>query len=445
MSWRPSVLCPVDFSDSSRVALRYAIAIASHFGATVTLVTVNDPILAESADLKLGSDWLTKQCLTELQSEVAKTFAGRALENVEIRYEIATGTPAPEILRVARERQSDLIVMSSRGLSGVRKLFFGATTERVLRETSVPVLVTPPSGAAPFTLEEMAAEIRRVLVPVDLVDVANAVRCGWRRASPRPWARPCSFFMSSNPSGCPCRCRCRCRTSTSSGARRRISALAEAAAKIGSGVKVEALTAFGDSAEEIAKIAADRQVGLLVMGLHASPLTGARMGSVTYRVLCLAHTLVLALPPVPAEAFASLIRRVEHHRCPTSPPRSPPTTSSRSPRASGWTRCRTRSAPGASLATLYDKAPGAPRVRYIQPPVIVDGEALGEPVIGDFRVRVKFYDYGVVSLALVAPMSCAWRELVVLASQDLVENEALQAQAEAALQRILPASARSSR
>jgi len=77
--------------------------------------------------------------------------------------------------------------------------------------------------------------------------------------------------------------------------------LAELSAKIGSGVKVEALTAFGDSAEEIAKIAADRQVGLLVMGLHASPLSGARMGSVTYRVLCLAHTLVLALPPTPGE------------------------------------------------------------------------------------------------------------------------------------------------
>ena len=35
------------------------------------------------------------------------------------------------------------------------------------------------------------------------------------------------------------------------------------------------------------------------MGLHSSPVLGPRMGSVTYRVLCLAHRLVLALPPVP--------------------------------------------------------------------------------------------------------------------------------------------------
>ena len=52
-----------------------------------------------------------------------------------------------------------------------------------------------------------------------------------------------------------------------------------------------------DPAEELAKVARDRQAGLVVMGLHGSPLLGPRMGSVTYRMLCLAPTLVLALPP----------------------------------------------------------------------------------------------------------------------------------------------------
>jgi len=54
---------------------------------------------------------------------------------------------------------------------------------------------------------------------------------------------------------------------------------------------------FGEPAEEIAKIAADRQAGLIVVGLHASPVLGPRMGSVTYRVLSLSQGLVLALPP----------------------------------------------------------------------------------------------------------------------------------------------------
>ncbi len=300
MSWRPSILCPVDFSDSARVALRYAVAVGSHFGATVTLVTVNDPILAESADLKLGPDWLTRQCQTELQSEVAKTFAGRTLENVEMKYVIATGEAAPEILRAARECRCDLIVMSSRGLSGVRKLFFGATTERVLRETSVPMLVTPPSGAAPFTLEEMAAEIRRVLVPVDLVtSPTRQVRVASGIAA--ALGAPLLLLHVLEPLRTPVPMQMPLPNVDVERRAQADQTLAELSAKIGSGVKVEALTAFGDSAEEIAKIAADRQVGLLVMGLHASPLAGTRMGSVTYRVLCLAHTLVLALPPTPPE------------------------------------------------------------------------------------------------------------------------------------------------
>jgi hypothetical protein len=90
----------------------------------------------------------------------------------------------------------------------------------------------------------------------------------------------------------------------------------------------------------------------------------------------------------------------------------------------------------ASRATLYDKAPGAPRVRYIQPPVVVDGAAFNEASIQDFQVRVKFYDYGVVSLALSRPFSGGWPELVAL-GQDLIENEALAAAAEAAFHRIV--------
>jgi nucleotide-binding universal stress UspA family protein len=59
----------------------------------------------------------------------------------------------------------------------------------------------------------------------------------------------------------------------------------------------EALVAYGDPAEELSKVVHDRHAGLVVMGLHGSPLLGPRMGSVTYRMLCLTPGLVLALPP----------------------------------------------------------------------------------------------------------------------------------------------------
>jgi nucleotide-binding universal stress UspA family protein len=76
-------------------------------------------------------------------------------------------------------------------------------------------------------------------------------------------------------------------------------ALGELTATIPPRIKSEALVTYGDPAEEIAKVARDRRAGLIVIGLHGSPLAGPRMGSVTYRVLCLSPaTLVLALPPI---------------------------------------------------------------------------------------------------------------------------------------------------
>ena len=56
---RPSVLCPIDFSVASRGALRYALAIAEHFGAGLTLVTVNDPLMADATEVKLGAAHLS--------------------------------------------------------------------------------------------------------------------------------------------------------------------------------------------------------------------------------------------------------------------------------------------------------------------------------------------------------------------------------------------------
>ena len=87
---------------------------------------------------------------------------------MDVRFEVAAGKPAPEVLRVARERKCDLIVMGTHGLTGVRRMFFGSTTERVLRETTVPVLLTPASEKGPVQLEDVKRAIRRVLVPVDL-------------------------------------------------------------------------------------------------------------------------------------------------------------------------------------------------------------------------------------------------------------------------------------
>jgi nucleotide-binding universal stress UspA family protein len=75
---------------------------------------------------------------------------------------------------------------------------------------------------------------------------------------------------------------------------------------VSSEVHIEALVVYGDPAEEITKVAADRQAGLILVGLHGSPMLGPRMGSVTYRVLCLTPGIVLAMPPAPVLSGAEV-------------------------------------------------------------------------------------------------------------------------------------------
>ena len=309
MSVRPSILCPVDFSDASAGALRYAAAVATHFGTRLIVLTVEDPVLTEALDLGTGIMWTPDHSKKELAQFAAKTFGaepsvGASLEGASLEYEVAVGKPASEILRVAREQSSDLIVVSTHGLTGMRKLFFGSTTERVLRETTTPVLVTPPQDPGPIRLEDGKQLIGRIIVPVDL-SAASAHQIEVARGIASALAVPLILVHVVEPLRS--RFAARLHLAGIDGDRRAEAedALQELLARASYPGHAEALVAYGDPAEEIAKVARDRQAGLVVMGLHGSPLLGPRMGSVTYRLLCLSSTLVLALPPKRAEVVTT--------------------------------------------------------------------------------------------------------------------------------------------
>jgi nucleotide-binding universal stress UspA family protein len=163
----------------------------------------------------------------------------------------------------------------------------------------VPVLVTPGDAAASDP-EDVRKNIRRVLVPVDLTAASwHQLGVAGRLANSLSVPllavhviEPVRSMLSTN------------RTPSTVETERRYRAeqeLARMADGLEGASRPEVLVAYGEPAEEIAKVAGDRRAGLIVMGLHSSPVLGPRMGSVTYRVLCLAHRLVLALPAVPGE------------------------------------------------------------------------------------------------------------------------------------------------
>jgi nucleotide-binding universal stress UspA family protein len=301
MTSHRSVLCPIDFSDASRGALRYAAVIAEYLKAELRVVTVADPLLSEAAELSSTTAQVFDAAHQELRTFCQDTLLP-GKNSQSMHFEVASGKPAVEILRLARSRPTDVIVMSTHGLTGVRKLFFGSTTERVLRETTVPVLLTPAADPGPLRVQDVKRAVRRVLVPVDLtgptfdqVAAAKGVAAALEVPVLLTFVVEPVRFAVSGLAHLP-----------NIDVERRFRAeklLAELAFTIPANLRPEALVAHGDPAEEIAKIARDRGAGLIVIGLHASSLLGPRMGSVTYRVLCLTSTLVLALPPGMSEAL----------------------------------------------------------------------------------------------------------------------------------------------
>ena len=294
---RRSILCPVDFSDASRGALRFAATIAEHFYARLVVAHVEDSLIARPvADALYGQGESERQIEQELRRFVTDTFQGRQPTLAELHLEVATGKPAFEILRLAFEEKADLIVMGTHGRTGLPKIVFGSTTERVLRETFVPILVTPAGDPGPMEIEDLKRGFRGVLAPVDLSAFSRqqaAIAHGLANALKTTLTllhvvEP--LGLSTGPNAVAPAIAQERKQLAGEG----LDALAQA---LGGEPTPEVILAEGDVAAEIAKLADIRAFGAIVLGLHAGADLRPRMGSVTYRVLCHCAAPVLALPP----------------------------------------------------------------------------------------------------------------------------------------------------
>lgn len=141
-----SILCPVDFSEHSERALGYAIDLAALTGAHLTIITAVDPFLDAASSAAGHGEALMRQTQDEIQQMLGRigTAHGRLPESPGIA--VLKGNAGEEILKQITECGIDLVVMGTQGLEGARRMMFGSTTERVLRESRVPVLAVPAPG-----------------------------------------------------------------------------------------------------------------------------------------------------------------------------------------------------------------------------------------------------------------------------------------------------------
>ncbi|MBV9960424.1 MAG: universal stress protein [Acidobacteria bacterium] len=140
-----SILLPTDFSDCAAHALSYASSLARKFAARIICVHVIEPVMPTVGYTGLTEPLpiadLSEQLEESAERELPKIGACRECEGLLVEEVIVHGDAAAEIVRVAQERQVDLIVIASHGRTGLGRILFGSTAESVVRHAPCPVLV----------------------------------------------------------------------------------------------------------------------------------------------------------------------------------------------------------------------------------------------------------------------------------------------------------------
>jgi len=135
------ILCPVDFSESSRNAVALAAEIAASRGSRITLLHVIELPIAYSGEPPIEgllAD-LDKRAAALLE-EWARSLGAKLSQPVVTRSRI--GYPGAQILSVLdKDATFDLVVMGSHGRTGLRRMLLGSVAEKVVRHACCPVLV----------------------------------------------------------------------------------------------------------------------------------------------------------------------------------------------------------------------------------------------------------------------------------------------------------------
>lgn len=289
-----SILCPVDFSEQSRAALLWALSIARHRGAELTVLSVVDPLLADAADVRLGVD-LARHTEPALREFVDAVVGEPERGDLRPRMQVAVGDPAEAILDAAHRLDTDLIVIGTHGRGGFRKLMLGSTTEQVLRRTEWPVLAVPAGAVSAPDVQHPGIQLGTILLATDFRESAMAAgQWASELASeigipvvlshvvesvvlPSSWQSLGADFESDR---------------VASGQRmlERLSASFQ-------GIDTECAVSVGRPAETIALLAVEHGAGLVVMGLaNTEDAEPRRAGSIAYRVLRTAHVAVVVVP-----------------------------------------------------------------------------------------------------------------------------------------------------
>jgi len=251
-----SVLSPVDFSEHSRHALRWAGAFAARFQSRLTVISVVDPLLAEAARIRLGKDLAKAETEPALRGFVAATWSeGGARPPDQTVVKTTVGEPATAILAVPS-----------------------------------------PSSDSDVESQHQGFEISHILAATDFSESSVAAAQAAVELSMR-WSAPLTLVHVLAPLKVPAQWQPLVQESEEMRVASARTALKTLAGQLCGTRVCEDLVVLGHPAEMIGSIARDRGTQLVVMGLASERgVFAPRPGSIAYRVLCSSTVPVLVVP-----------------------------------------------------------------------------------------------------------------------------------------------------
>ena len=162
----PKILAPIDFSERSPGAARYAGALACHFHSELTLLHALD-----SSAYELSAYEFTGPVVSTLPSErredaekLLANFLNGELRNMNVRRVVLSGDPATEIVEFAHAERMSLIVIPTHGYGPFRRFILGSVTAKILHDADCPVFTGVHIPDAP---PDEIRSFRKVLCAVD--------------------------------------------------------------------------------------------------------------------------------------------------------------------------------------------------------------------------------------------------------------------------------------
>jgi len=165
------ILFATDFSRWARRAEDYAYALACSWKATLTVLSVAEFPTGLNPDYPVNQQYLAD--LLKTASSQLDDLKGRGeSRGIAITTRMASGIPSEEVIAAAQAEDSDLIVVGTRGKTGLAHVLLGSTAERVIRGAPCPVLTvrTEPADYEDESVLSRPVTLERILVPVDFSD-----------------------------------------------------------------------------------------------------------------------------------------------------------------------------------------------------------------------------------------------------------------------------------